>query len=230
MKQRARRKPVERDAAVVQSAADTGLGIPDDRVLGEISHEMGNYFHKLYYWTEYLRDRDGHDVDTDQSAVDMLETTVERLEHFMKMILEYFAPARLTFTSLKAEDLVLGLASRLAGRRLCVVGDAAVRATPVMADASLIGHAVRTVFEVASATLIDEDEMIVRLVPSQRREYRGIEIEFESGRGVSEGKSMAHGIELAVAEKFIQMHGGELFERNGADSKRALGLFLPIYA
>jgi len=90
-----------------------------------------------------------------------------------------------------------------------------------------MGHAIRTVFETAAATLIDEDELVVRVSASERREYRGIEIEFESGRGVHAGKALAHGIELAVAEKFIQMHGGELFERG--DAKRSLGLFLPIY-
>ena len=61
MKPRERRKAVAgAEPRSLLPPADTGLGIPDDRILGEISHEMGNYFHKLYYWTEYLRDRDGH--------------------------------------------------------------------------------------------------------------------------------------------------------------------------
>ena len=74
-------------------------------------------------------------------------------------------------------------------------------------------------------------ERIVRLMPSERREFRGIEIEFQAGRGAPAGKTLARGIEIAVAEKFIQMHGGELFERKGGDSEaRALVVFLPIYA
>jgi hypothetical protein len=217
--------------APVEPSADTGLGIPDDHILGEISHEMGNYFHKLYYWTEYLRDRDGHGPDADRTAFDMLEGTVERLEHFMRMILEYFAPARLSFTRLRAEELVVGLGTRLTGRRLVIVGESDVRATPVLADAALIGHALRTVFEGAAATLIDEGEMVVRLAPSRRQKFQGIEIEFHAGRGAPAAKALARGIEMAVAEKFVQMHGGELFERAGdAVSPRALVVFLPIYA
>jgi len=215
--------PVHADDAARQAA---GLGLPDDRILGEISHEMGNYFHKLYYWTEYLRGR----VQADATAVDMLETTVERLEHFMRMILEYFAPARLSFTRLQAEELVAGLRSRLPGRRLILEGDPEVRATQVLADAGLIGHAMRTVFEVSAASLLDENEMTIRLVPSQRREFRGIEFEFLTGRGAPFGKALARGIEMAVAEKFIQMHGGEVFERDGTTVvPRALIVFLPIY-
>jgi len=231
-------KPRERDddSAVeeverVDAIDASGLGLPDDRILGEISHEMGNYFHKLYYWTEYLRDRSGYVAEADRTAFDMLEGTVERLEHFMRMILEYFAPARLSFTRLRAEDLVGGLGNRLVGRRLRIEGDAAVRATAVLADAALIGHALRTIFECAAATLIDEDEMVVRLAVAQRREFRGIEIDFLAGRGVAAAKTLAQGIEIAVAEKFIQMHGGELFERAADGSTaRALAVFLPIYA
>jgi hypothetical protein len=218
-------------AAATAEAENAGLGMPDDHILGEISHEMGNYFHKLYYWTEYLRDRGSNVADADRTAFDMLEGTVERLEHFMRMILEYFAPARLSFTRLKVEDLVAGLRARLSGRRLCIVGAPDVRATPVFADAALIGHALRTVFEGATSTLIDEDEMIVRVSASERREFKGIEIEFQAGRGAPIGKTLARGIEMAVAEKFIQMHGGELFERSSDGSPaRALVVFLPIYA
>jgi hypothetical protein len=231
-------KPRERDDVSVAEESEradaldaSGLGLPDDRILGEISHEMGNYFHKLYYWTEYLRDRNGYVAEADRTAFDMLEGTVERLEHFMRMILEYFAPARLSFTRLRAEDLVGGLRSRLIGRKLKIEGDATVRSTAVLADAALIGHALRTIFETAAATLIDEDEMIVRLVVAQRREFRGIEIDFLAGRGAAAAKTLAQGIEIAVAEKFIQMPGGELFERRAdGTGPRALVVFLPIYA
>jgi hypothetical protein len=231
MKPRERGEPVQAEVEPDELVDDSGLGIPDDRILGEISHEMGNYFHKLYYWTEYLRERSGNGPDTDQTAFEMLEGTVERLEHFMRMILEYFAPARLSFTRLRAEDLVGGLRNRLVGRRLRIDGDSDVRATAVLADAALIGHALRTIFEAAVATLIDEDEMTVRLLASERREFHGIEIEFQAGRGAPATKTLARGIEIAVAEKFIQMHGGELYEHRGdGSSARALVVFLPIYA
>jgi hypothetical protein len=227
-------RPASGQGAELEHAADAaeepgqeGLGLPNDRILGEISHEMGNYFHKLYYWTEYLRERSRGD----ETAVEMLEDTVARLEHFMRMTLEYFAPARLTFTRLRAEDLVLGLGSRLPGRRLVVEGASDVRTTVVLADASLIGHAMRAIFERTAATLLDEDRMTIRLVASERRDFRGVDVEFAAGKGASETQALARGIEMAVAEKFIQMHGGEIFERKGGGSEpRALIVFLPIYS
>jgi hypothetical protein len=203
------------------------LGLADERVLGEISHEMGNYFHKLYYWTEHLKSRAGTNP-TDMAATEMLESTIGRLEHFMRMVLEYFAPARLCFNRVEASDLVSGLESCLPGRRLRVQVAESVAGMAVLADASLIGHALRTVFERVTATLIDEDEMLVVLTAASRREFAGVEIEFHAGAGVGSDRSLIGGIEMAVAEKFLQMHGGELFERD-PESLRGLVVFLPIY-
>jgi len=203
------------------------LALTDERVLGEISHEMGNYFHKLYYWTEHLKSRAGADP-TDVAATEMLESTIGRLEHFMRMILEYFAPARLCFNRVEASDLVSGFGSRLPGRQLRVQVDDSVAGMAVLADASLIGPALRTVFERVTATLIDEDEMLVVLSAASRREFAGVEIEFHAGAGAPAGRSLIGGIEMAVAEKFLQMHGGELFERE-AGAPRGIVVFLPIY-
>lgn len=210
-----------------QADGQQTLALADERVLGEISHEMGNYFHKLYYWTEHLKSRAAGDP-TDITATEMLESTIGRLEHFMRMILEYFAPARLCFNRVEASDLVSGLGSRLPGRRLRVQAADSVAGVAVLADASLIGPALRTVFERVTATLMDEDEMLVILTAATRHEFAGVEIEFHAGRGAPAGGSLIGGIEMAVAEKFIQMHGGELFERD-AGLPRGLVVFLPIY-
>ncbi len=202
-----------------------GLGLPDDHVLGEISHEMGNYFHKLYYWTDYLKNSVG---DTgEQGAVEMLEGTVERLERFMRMILEYFAPARLCFAKVPVSELIGSMESQLIGRRLRVEGDD-LTDTVVMVDPSLIAHALRITFERATSTLLDEPEMSVRVSKTRRGEYEGIEIEFLVGKESRDQAQLMKGIEMVVAEKFFQMHGGELFEREGVD--HALVVFLPLYA
>ncbi len=210
-----------------------GLGLPDDRIIGEIAHEMGNYFHKLYYWTDYLRQGQVQQgasggVEADIAALDMLEGTVERLDRFMRMILEYFSPARLCFNKMSGADLVAALERRLPGRQLRLVGIEDWRQSNVLADPGLIGHAIRTVFERVASSLLDEDEMVIRLTCSRRREFRGLEIAFEAGIGGTTETDLTSGIEMAVAEKFFQMHGGELFER--IEGRRALVVFLPIYA
>ena len=31
--------------------------VAEERVLAEIAHELGNFFHKLYYWAEFLQEK-----------------------------------------------------------------------------------------------------------------------------------------------------------------------------
>src|SRR5262249_12322583 len=38
---------------------EDGHAAGHDHVLAEISHELGNLFHKLYYWAEFLQERRG---------------------------------------------------------------------------------------------------------------------------------------------------------------------------
>ncbi|RMD82496.1 MAG: hypothetical protein D6815_09095 [Candidatus Dadabacteria bacterium] len=205
--------------------AEPALGLPDDRILGEISHEVGNYFHKLYYWTDYLKNN--HSSGGETAAVEMLEETVGRLERFMRMMLEYLAPARVSFSRVEAGDLLAGLADKLPGRSVDVVGPDGWRRRKVLVDPSLMAHAVRTIFERVAGTLLDEDTLKVGIAEAERREFRGLEFEFRAGAGLGANERLKKGIEMAVAEKFILMHGGELIER--LEPPRGLIIFLPIY-
>src|SRR5712691_8808179 len=82
----AARRPEQVAVAVVQ-----------ERVLAEIRHELGNFFHKLYYWSDYLKEKPVRQP-ADSTATQMLERTIKNLEDFLKMSLEYFHPTQLAFT------------------------------------------------------------------------------------------------------------------------------------
>lgn len=208
-------------------AASSPLGPPDDSVLGDIAHEMGNHLHKVYYWTDYLREQVGDRSEPESAAIDMLAGAVERLERFMRMILEYFAPARMCFNKVRALDLVDGLAVHLPGRKLVVEGREDVADVTVFADAGLLGHAIRTVFERIASTLVAETELHVRVSLRTFRQYRGVSLEFQSGTAAG-AADLRSGIEMSVAEKFLQMHGAELIEEEGPP--KTLAIFVPLYA
>ena len=60
------RRPYRRQAAGEVDAA------ADERVIAEIAHELGNYFHKLYYWAEFLQEKRAASR-ADATAAQMLE-------------------------------------------------------------------------------------------------------------------------------------------------------------
>ncbi len=206
---------------------EPGFGLPDQEVLAEISHELGNYFHKLYYWTDFLKSRCEPESD-EMASWRMLDDNVEGLEAFLKMTLEYFAPARLSFTRIPLGDLLDGAESYVPGRRVHIEGLEHWRGTDVMADPARFHHVMRTIFERVAESLSGDDELVIRLRPSSRDEFDGVEIEFVAGHAYEGPGSLVGGIAMSVAEKFLKVHGGEFCERNDNES-RALTMFLPLY-
>ena len=50
-------RPAPPAAAVVAPPEGAVPVYVQEKILAEISHELGNFFHKLYYWSDYLRER-----------------------------------------------------------------------------------------------------------------------------------------------------------------------------
>src|SRR5205807_3014334 len=76
-----------------------------EKVIAEIGHELGNFFHKLYYWSDFLQDKPARQ-SADATAVQMLERTIRNLEEFLKVSLEYFHPTQLACMRMGAVELV----------------------------------------------------------------------------------------------------------------------------
>src|SRR5438876_5406828 len=38
-------------------AEPASAAVVQEKVLAEIAHELGNFFHKLYYWSDYLKEK-----------------------------------------------------------------------------------------------------------------------------------------------------------------------------
>src|SRR2546427_7607873 len=58
--------------------------VVQEKVLAELAHELGNFFHKLYYWADYLKEQPAP-KSADSTAVQMLERTIKNLEEFLKL-------------------------------------------------------------------------------------------------------------------------------------------------
>ena len=203
-----------------------GLGLPNDRVLSEISHEMGNYFHKLYYWLDFLKAEEKDGAAEKDAAFEMLTGTVEGLEHFMRMILEYFAPARIQFSKLRVADVLGCLELKIPGRDVRVEGVDPHGEIEVMGDPALLGHALRWVFEQAALSLLDENECIVSVDRVVDSETECVRIRISTGGAFD--LANGSGIEMAVAEKFLEMHGAEL--KSGDASSGGVSVLLPIFS
>jgi len=209
--------------------------VVQEKVLAEIAHELGNFFHKLYYWSDYLKEKPAKSADS--TAVQMLERTIKNLEDFLKTSLDYFHPTQLSFTRMGVGELLQGflvqVRAQLNGTPITVSDDDVWRGE----DAEVLidpGHLSRA-FEVAVRHLTKqvgpESSVTIGLERSARRDRAGLEVGFQL-RQPNEASPLFRtaeaGIEWAVAQKVVALHGGELLERNEGPEAKSLVIFLPL--
>ncbi len=207
-----------------------------ETVLAEIAHELGNFFHKLYYWSDYLKEKPARKT-ADSTAAQMLERTIKNLEDFLKVSLDYFHPTQMAFTRMGVGELLEGVLfqvrSQLNGTPV-TVGDVSrwrgVEAD-VLVDPSHLSYAFEVAVRQLTKQLGPDSTVTIEFVRSARRDAAGVEIEFRL-RQPNEASPLFRtaeaGVEWAVAQKFVALHGGELVERSEAPGEKDLFLFLPL--
>src|SRR5205823_14639639 len=101
----------------------------------------------------------------------------------------------------------------------------------VMVDPSHLSYAFEVAERQITKQLGADSTVAIEFVRSARRDAAGVEIEFHL-RHPNEASPLFRtaeaGVEWAVAQKFVALHGGELAERTDVPGEKELFLFLPL--
>jgi len=220
---RARRAPAPAAGATAQQ----------EKVLAEISHELGNFFHKLYYWSDRLQERRAR-RPADATATEMLDRTIRNLEGYLKFALEYFHPIQLVCLHMPVPELLGGLLvqlrSQLNGTPVQVRDDVLPHDLAVLVDPGRLSQAVAIVGRHLGQHANGESAVRVAVEHIVRAE-EGLEIALvvenpDAAAGLLQ--STLSGVEWAVAEQIVTLHGGELAEHEGDRGERHVTVFLPL--
>jgi signal transduction histidine kinase len=210
--------------------------VVQEKVLAEIAHELGNFFHKLYYWSDFLKERQSR-KSADSTAAQMLERTIKNLEDFLKLALDYVHPTQLSFMRMGVSELLEGLMfqvrAQLNGTPVAVGDGEDWRGVEVqvLVDPSHLSHA----FEVAVRHLTMQvgpaSKIEITIERAERRNAPGLEVEFrlhEPNEASPLFRTAEVGVEWAVAQKVVALHGGELSEHAQDTKEKELVFFLPL--
>jgi signal transduction histidine kinase len=204
-----------------------------ERVLAEIAHELGNFFHKLYYWAEFLQEK-RTDHSTEGTAVQMLTHTVTNLEEFLKGTLEYFRPLKLSPARMPLADVIAGmvvqLRAQLHGWPVRVTDGGSWERQAVLIDPARLP----VVFLAIGRRLAERAPAGSGVHVNVDARAGGVEAVFrvEECFGSPGFQTAASCIEWALAERVVTLHGGRLQEReprDGTDGPPVLVLFLPLH-
>ncbi|HEY8516630.1 MAG TPA: hypothetical protein VIS07_14065 [Candidatus Binatia bacterium] len=202
----------------------------DEAVLQDLSHELGNYFHKLYYYTESVAS--GGDVD--QLAAQKLGETVQRLQGFLNTALEYFQPARLNPVAMSAGDVARAIEALFRGEH--PEASVEVRCAPTAADASVMVDPPRLssglrilARQIAGAggpgTTLHAD---LERRSSEDGGVLEIAIAREGGVDDPSFRPSHRLVEWAVAGRMIELHGGQLIANESRPGASGCILTLPL--
>lgn len=200
--------------------------VPDvGRVLAEINHELGNYFHKLYYWA----DSAGDSAPSGGASPEMLGRTLQGLESFLRAAFGHFQPVELERTCMSVSEVAAAIAQHLrAGEQ----GDRVDIAPLQLADPerSLSLDAGR----LSQLVGVMAQRVLSRLAGSARLQFT-TDDRCEGGVAfrltvASAATVPLHGAQAvlawAKARQLAELHGGRLWEADAPDAY-ALTLFLP---
>ena len=215
------------EAETVGPAVRTSEPQPrQERLLAEISHELGNYFHKLYYWAELLREQRPATADAEPAA--LLERTIRDLETFLKSALEYFRPISVVPSPMSVDDLaasVRALVSRYAEPApVQWQSDDAASGGAVAVDPGRFSFVLQGLVRRLDAAggQITVTSGVHGVGPAQRY------VLALTVRGAARpAPNVAGAIEWAVIERVVELHGGTV-EAESASAERSVRLTLPI--
>jgi hypothetical protein len=219
-------------AAEASAATDAPLTTPliGDRVVADVRHEIGNYFHKLYYWADFLGEsRSGRTGDV--TATQLLEDTIRDLEDLVRVTLEYVRPLASTPIRMGAREVADGivrqLESGLAGRTVAVEDAAALEARAIVVDpgrlSQLLGAIVRRLVQTTDATR----PLAVHLATATRGAAEVLAVRIRGACGDGPVHSTIAEVEWATAENIARVTGGEL-TLDDVEGMRTIELALPL--
>ena len=233
--QRLEPRPARRSNSLVRSddVADAS-GVMQEKVLAEIAHELGNFFHKLYYWSDFLKERPGRQ-SADLTAAEMLENTIRNLEGFLKISLDYFHPAPLAFTRMAVADLVEGLLflarSNLNGTPVVVSDSRQERDAEMMVDPGQLSRAFEVTVRHLTKHVGNDSSVRIEVRHATRAGRIGLEVAFHLQNANDASplfRTPEAGVEWALAQKVVALHGGELDENIHGQGGKCIDVFLPL--
>lgn len=223
----------------MRDSASTDSKSPDSAVLREVSHDLGNRFHRFYYLAHELRRALPEGCDEVADGLQGLDDAVAEIEGLVRRTLAWLAPINLSAVQVSIGDLVASLRGRVAPRGLRVQSQPAEESevavasldASVMVDPAKITELFATVLNWVAPGISDEVPAADLLIAT--RCYR-----LEDGGGLMAVFSIAlprlpergerEGLSAALATKILQAHGGSLnFSQGTADGQHWVNLEFP---
>lgn len=200
-----------------------------DEVLRDIRHELGNHFHKLYFWAEAVQDSEP--VSAQDTTEQPLQRTIQNLERFLELAMTYLEPLRIEPVTMSTGDVARAALQVLqtefveGGVQLDLAAD--VESRELSLDPGRFSAVLRKVAQALRAAGVGDRpqcQLHVRAADDSSR------IEFLVAAPIAPAATPMgemHVLEWANAQHTMESHGGRLSPCNAVDGTAEIRLVLP---
>lgn len=200
-----------------------------DEVLREIRHELGNHFHKLYFWADLVEESEpaSQDETTDQP----LKRAIQNMERFLDLTMAYLQPSRIEPISMSTGEVARAalrvLETELAGSEIGLNLGADVESRELSIDPGRFSAVLRNTAQALKAAGVGDQ------VPCQVSVYASDDspgIEFVVAAPIASEQTPAdemHTLEWTNAQHTIESHGGSLSPCNTEEGTAKVRIVLP---
>ena len=218
-----------RGVASAESPTETEGGVDGDaqiilvrpRIVETVGHVLGNVFQRMYHLINQTR-------DTNSGAAADLEGSTRALEDFLQLALDYFSPIVLALQYVPGVEVAQSLARQLSE----TVGCPVKIDVKLLADGQLLidpGRLARTFGLIASQLRADVGSpAAIELRATARPPGRSLTLSVVVPHGLAVPPSSQAEMRWAVAEKFIELHGGALRHTSKPSGEILWEIVLPL--
>ena len=201
----------------------------DESVLREIRHELGNHFHKLYYWADYVQESAGG--EDGEPIGDPLTGAIQKLEAFLNRAMQYLTPVSLEPVAMSQAEVGRAIEQLLASEspqaQIDVVMAEGLGEHRLLIDPGKFSAAIQTVarslHQASDGSLLGYR---MTIVPAD--ELRACEFRMDAAPALgTAAEEEVRTLDWANAQRTIETHGGTLSLCELADGATQVCLVLP---
>jgi hypothetical protein len=190
-------------------------------VVENIGHVLGNYFQRIYHLVDQTRSGDA-------AVATRLESSTRALEDFLQLVIDYFSPMALDFQYVPGTEVAQSLARQISDTTECCVRlDVKLPMdVRVLADPGRLARA----FGLLALQMMQMEapEAPVELKVGARLAGPSAAFTLLMPRHATAPRSSEAEMQWAVAEKFLELHGGELHQTATPSGELLWEILLPL--
>ena len=211
-------QPPEEGGAI---EGDAQIILVRPRIVETVGHVLGNLFQRMYHLISQAR-------DGDPGAAAELESSTRLLEDFLQLALDYFSPIALALQYVPGTEVAQSLARQFSE----AVGCPIKLDVKLLADGQLLvdpGRLARTFGLLASRLQVQTDGRACIEVKAMARDPgRSMTLSVVIPRSMLVAPSSQLEMRWAVAEKFVELHGGALQQTSKPSGETLWEIVLPL--